>query len=35
MARLSERRKELLTAMMQNAIYEAAVAVLTEHGISG
>jgi len=35
MPRLSERRKELLTAMMQDAIYEAAVAVLTEHGISG
>lgn len=35
MVRLSERRKELLTAMMQDAVYEAAVAVLTEHGIGG
>ncbi len=35
MARLTEKRKELLTAMMQDAIYEAAVEVLTKHGISG
>jgi AcrR family transcriptional regulator len=35
MVRLSERRKELLNSMMQNAIHSAAVAVLTEHGIGG
>ena len=35
MAGLSERRRKLLTSMMQDAVYEAAVAVLTKHGISG
>ena len=32
---LSERRKDLLTSMMKDAIYEAAVAVLSEHGATG
>jgi len=35
MVRLSEQRKEALNSMMQEAIHTAAVAVLTEHGISG
>lgn len=35
MSRLSSARKELLTAMMKEAIYEAAVAVLAEHGAAG
>ena len=35
MARLSERRRELLTSMMQDSIYEAVAAVLAEHGIRG
>jgi AcrR family transcriptional regulator len=32
---LSERRKDMLASMMKEAIYEASVAVLTEHGING
>lgn len=35
MVRLSERRRELVTSMMQDAVYEAAVEVLTTHGIGG
>ncbi len=35
MPRLSAARKELLTAMMKEAIYDAAVAVLGEHGVEG
>jgi AcrR family transcriptional regulator len=35
MPKLSAARKELLTAMMQEAISDAAVAVLTEHGVAG
>jgi AcrR family transcriptional regulator len=35
MARLSKARKELLTAMMKDAIFEAAVSVLSEHGVNG
>lgn len=35
MPRLSEKRKQLLTAMMKEAIYDAAVAVLSKHGVSG
>ena len=35
MPRLSSTRKELLTAMMKEAIYEAAVSVLAEHGAAG
>jgi AcrR family transcriptional regulator len=35
MVRLFQRRKELWNSMMQDAIYAAAVAVLTEHGVSG
>lgn len=35
MPRLSRTRKELLTAMMKEAIYEAAVSVLAEHGAAG
>ena len=34
-AGVSERRKGLLATMMKEVIYEAAVAVLTEHGLSG
>jgi AcrR family transcriptional regulator len=33
--KLSEKRKELLTAMMKEAIYDAAVAVLGKHGVGG
>ena len=35
MPRLSTTRKQLLTAMMKEAIYDAAVAVLAEHGVDG
>lgn len=35
MADLAERRKDLLDAMMRDAIYEGAVAVLSSHGIGG
>jgi len=35
MPRLSSARKKLLTEMMKEAIYEAAVAVLAEHGAEG
>jgi AcrR family transcriptional regulator len=35
MPRLSSTRKKLLTEMMKEAIYEAAVAVLAEHGVEG
>jgi AcrR family transcriptional regulator len=35
MARLSKPRKELLTAMMKDAICDAAVFVLQEHGVNG
>jgi TetR/AcrR family transcriptional regulator len=35
MPRLSTTRKELLTAMMKDAIYEAAISVLAEHGVEG
>jgi TetR/AcrR family transcriptional regulator len=35
MSSLAERRRELLDSMMREAVYEGAVAVLTEHGLSG
>jgi AcrR family transcriptional regulator len=35
MPKLSSTRRQLLTAMMKEAIYEAAVAVLSEHGVEG
>lgn len=35
MAALAERRKELLDSMMKEAVYEGAVAVMTQHGLSG
>jgi len=35
MAALAERRKDLLDAMMREAIYEGAVAVLSSHGLGG
>ena len=35
MPKLSEKRKEALNAMMKEAIYDAAVSVLCEHGVSG
>ena len=35
MTKLAERRKELLDSMMREAVYEGAVAVLTEHGLNG
>jgi AcrR family transcriptional regulator len=35
MADLAERRKDLLDAMMRDAIYEGAVSVLSSHGIGG
>jgi len=35
MARLIEQRKDLLTSMMKEAIYEAAVAVMTRYGMDG
>ena len=35
MTRLTERRRSLLASMMKDAIYEAAVAVLTRHGMEG
>lgn len=35
MAKLAERRKELLDSMMKEAVYEGAVQVLTQHGLSG
>jgi AcrR family transcriptional regulator len=35
MPRLSEARKELLTTMMKNSIFEAATSVLSEHGLDG
>jgi TetR/AcrR family transcriptional regulator len=35
MPRLSATRRELLTAMMKEAIYEAAISVLAEHGVEG
>ncbi len=35
MTDLAERRKELLDSMMKEAIYQGAVAVLTEHGLKG
>ncbi len=35
MPRLSATRKKLLTSMMKEAIYEAAVSVLIEHGVDG
>lgn len=35
MARLAERRKELLDSMMKEAVYEGAVRVLTQHGLNG
>jgi len=35
MTSLAERRKELLDSMMREAVYEGAVAVLTEHGLNG
>ena len=35
MPKLSEKRKELLNAMMKEAIYDAAVSVLREHGVNG
>jgi AcrR family transcriptional regulator len=35
MASLSQRRKELLDSMMRDAVYDGAVAVLTQHGLNG
>jgi len=35
MSRLTSARKELLTSMMKEAIYEAAVGVLFQHGVEG
>ncbi len=35
MPRLSKTRKEMLTAMMKESIFEAATAVLSEHGVDG
>lgn len=35
MVKLAERRKELLDSMMKEAVYEGAVAVLTEYGLDG
>jgi AcrR family transcriptional regulator len=35
MPRLSSTRKELLTALMKDAIHDAAVSVLAEHGMDG
>jgi AcrR family transcriptional regulator len=35
MPRLSEARKELLTSMMKESIFEAATSVLSEHGLDG
>jgi TetR/AcrR family transcriptional regulator, cholesterol catabolism regulator len=35
MSRLSKARKELLTTMMKETIFEAATSVLSEHGIRG
>jgi len=35
MTNLAERRKELLDSMMREAVYEGAVAVLTEYGLNG
>lgn len=35
MQSLSEQRKEVLDSMMREAVYEGAVAVLTQHGLNG
>lgn len=35
MPRLSHKRKELLDALMKDAIFDAAVSVLAEHGVKG
>ena len=35
MPRLSKTGKEMLTAMMKESIFEAATAVLSEHGVDG
>ena len=35
MPRLTQKRKELLGAMMKDAIYEAAISVMTAHGVEG
>jgi len=35
MTSLAERRRELLDSMMREAVYEGAVAVLTEYGLNG
>ena len=35
MPRLSKARKELLTTMMKESIFEAATSVLSEHGVDG
>ena len=35
MPRLRKARKELLTAMMKESIFEAATSVLSEHGVDG
>jgi AcrR family transcriptional regulator len=35
MPRLSRKRKELIDAMMKDAIFDAAVSVLAEHGVKG
>jgi AcrR family transcriptional regulator len=35
MPRLSKARKQLLTSMMQETIFEAATSVLSEHGVGG
>jgi len=35
MAQLAERRKELVTGLMKDAIYAAAVEILTKQGVDG
>ena len=35
MPRLCKARKELLTTLMKESIFEAATAVLNEHGVNG
>ena len=35
MAKLAERRKELVAALMRDGVYEAAIELLAEHGVDG
>jgi AcrR family transcriptional regulator len=35
MPKLSEKRKEMLTVLMKEAIYDATISVLREHGVNG